>query len=898
MRPTREVIASFRRHLPQRSLLGQVAAFYQPTSRRAGVTLLALFFLSVALSASAALNPFLKTSGTQVRNDFGQGDIVPLRGVNLGGWLLLEPWMCPMDTSGNLPDDWSARETLTQRFGAAGKDNLIAAYQNAWLQESDFDRIAALGMNVVRLPFWYLNLQDEDGTWRADAFARLDWAVSNAWSRGIYTILDLHGVHGGQRANADTTGRLWPTAALWTAPAEQDRMVEIWRRVSEHFSGNPAIAGYDLLNEPMDTPSAAVYWNLLDRCYQVIRTNDPQRLIIMEATYGSWNLAMLPAPAARGWSNVVYQLHNYPWDTWNDTTQLNANTDGVIQDWFNHAAWNVPCHVGEFNMGPEAAWKYAIERYSTNGLGWQMWTYKSTYTGGTTSWGVYNPSGGATTPNLQNNASNQIYSRWSQWTTTNAFSLNPAHRRTLAMPVARDDAYTSGAALTVSSPGVLGNDTHLNLGGAGIQLQAVKISNPANGSVTLNADGSFTYTANPGFSGLDSFRYKVWDGRLDSTRNATVTIQVTNQPPGFGPATRLIWTTPPAGATNGLPFAQQPWLQTADESGTPTTNGLPATLPVTVTLNGGAETLAGTTNIDLGTGASNGSYQFADLQINAVGSDFTLTAGTVAQTNISENLLLNGDFNSPASTAAPDHWTPWSFGNGWANHENKPEVTLDGSYYLVAGGFENAGGGFFQMVAATAGRTYTLSVQSGADTWWLPYGEMRLIFLDAATNQLAVFARGTVDPAGYGQNYDIPHPWASYTLSALAPAGTAFVKVEFAAPTGTGSVWFEQAVLREQTVSPVLTAVTTPPFPVYAPQNRTNYIAGIAMNPSGSITLQFIGSPGVAYYIQTTTNLTPPIIWSPALGSTNVVTNTTGLWSYDVTNLLPQQYFRTHVMNP
>ncbi len=805
--------------------------------------------------------------------------------------------MCPMDSSGNLHDDWSVRETLTQRFGATGKDNLLAAYQNAWLQESDFDRIAALGMNVVRLPFWYLNVQEENGTWRADAFARLDWAVSNAWSRGIYTILDLHGAYGGQRANADTTGRLWPSAALWTNSAAQDRMIEIWRRVSEHYSGNPAIAGYDLLNEPMDTPSAAVYWNLLDRCYQTIRTNDPHRIVIMEATYGSWNLDMLPAPASRGWSNVVYQLHNYPWNIWNDVPQLNANTDGVVQDFFNHASWNVPCHVGEFNMGPEAAWKYAIERYSTNGLGWQMWTYKSTFNGGTTSWGVYNPNGSVTTvPNVQNSSSNQIYSRWSQWTTANAFSLNQSHLRTLSMPVARDDSYAGGAVLTVGGVGVLSNDTHLNLGGAGIQLQAIKVSNPSNGVVTLNANGSFTYTANPGFSGPDSFRYKVWDGRLDSTRNATVSLQITNQS-SVGPATRLIWSVPPAGATNGTPFAQQPRLQTADQYGNPSSNGLPASLPVTVTLSAGMGPLLGTTNVDLGSVANNGSFQFADLQLNSVGSNKVLTASVVGQTNVSGNLLVNGNFNSPASTAPPDFWTPWSFGGGWANHENNAGVTLDGSYYLVAGGFANAGGGFFQIATASAGRTYKLSVQSGADAWWLPYGEMRLIFLDSITNELSAFARGTVDPAVYGPNYDIPHPWANYTLSAVAPAGTAFVKVEFAAPTGTGSVWFENAVLLEETITVVLTAAITEPFTVFPP-NITNYIAGISSNDAGGFTLQFVGSPGISYYIQTTTNLAPPVAWSPAPGSTNVVTNLSGLWSYDVTNLLPQQYFRACVVNP
>jgi hypothetical protein len=163
-----------------------------------------------------------------------------------------------------------------------------------------------------------------------------------------------------------------------------------------------------------------------------------------------------------------------------------------------------------------------------------------------------------------------------------------------------------------------------------------------------------------------------------------------------------------------------------------------------------------------------------------------------------QNLLLNGDFNSPESGAVPDNWSTWSYGNGtdsgWANHENNAGVTLDGSYYMVDGGFANCGGGEYQLLAGTENVTYRLDVDSGADAWWLPYGEMRLFFLDASDVQLALNVQPTVDPAVYGQNYDIAHPWAHYSLTAVAPAGTTQIKVEFAS-TGSGSVWFENAVL-------------------------------------------------------------------------------------------------------
>ena len=162
------------------------------------------------------------------------------------------------------------------------------------------------------------------------------------------------------------------------------------------------------------------------------------------------------------------------------------------------------------------------------------------------------------------------------------------------------------------------------------------------------------------------------------------------------------------------------------------------------------------------------------------------------------NLLINGDFNDPNSIAAPTAWSEWTYGGGWANHQNNtagPLDGVDGTYYMADGGGSSAGGGEYQIVPGTAGSTYTLTVDSGAQAWYLPYGEMRIFFLDAGNDQLSESFQPTVDPAVYGQNYDIAHPWLNYTLTAVAPANTTQVKGELAEPNGTGTVWFDNADL-------------------------------------------------------------------------------------------------------
>jgi VCBS repeat-containing protein len=93
------------------------------------------------------------------------------------------------------------------------------------------------------------------------------------------------------------------------------------------------------------------------------------------------------------------------------------------------------------------------------------------------------------------------------------------------IPVAAPDAYTvdEDGSLTVSTvaAGVLNNDTDGDLE----PLTASILTQPANGTATLQDDGTFTYTPNANFFGVDTFTYRAWDGS-DFSSPGTVTITV------------------------------------------------------------------------------------------------------------------------------------------------------------------------------------------------------------------------------------------------------------------------------------------------------------------------------------------------------------------------------------
>jgi len=90
-------------------------------------------------------------------------------------------------------------------------------------------------------------------------------------------------------------------------------------------------------------------------------------------------------------------------------------------------------------------------------------------------------------------------------------------------PTAGNDAYiiNQDTTLNIPAPGVLGNDTDAD----GDPMTAALVNNVANGTLTLNADGSFSYTPNGGYTGSDSFTYQANDGTANSN-NATVNITI------------------------------------------------------------------------------------------------------------------------------------------------------------------------------------------------------------------------------------------------------------------------------------------------------------------------------------------------------------------------------------
>jgi hypothetical protein len=333
----------------------------------------------------------LRTLGTTIRN--GNGEIVTLRGVNLGSYLLVEPWMndWTRTVSGTeiYTDDFTIRQILSDNVGATATYTLFETYRDAFLTEADFDILKRMGLNLVRLPIYYIDLQDENGNSIPSGFDRIDWVVNACADRGMYVLLDLHGAPGSQSIEAHT-GRQGYNR-LFSDLDYQTRTVELWQDIAAHYKNNPTVMGYDLLNEPTGVGAdTQKLWDFYDRLYKAVREIDPDHIIMVE---GIWDWDTLPNPVEMGWRNVVYQFHYYyfcetdkggqgcpPDRAYDDYVQDRrdfVNSKITMTHDYRYFSCQVPAMVGEFNaFESRRTWDYYLSRFNEQGWSWALWSYK------------------------------------------------------------------------------------------------------------------------------------------------------------------------------------------------------------------------------------------------------------------------------------------------------------------------------------------------------------------------------------------------------------------------------------------------------------------------------------------------------------------------------------------
>jgi len=356
---------------------------------------------------------FLRTKGKQIVTESGKP--IYLRGTCVGGWMNMENFI-----NGFPGTETSLREHMELRLGKEKGRLFFDQMIDNFLAEDDIRFIKELGSTCVRLAVNYRHFEDDEHpfVYKEKGFELLKRIVKLCEKYELYVILDMHAIQGWQNSHwhSDNDRGI---SLFWRDACYQERYFALMQEIAARFKDEPAVAGYDLFNEPSSNQRSGDYpFNTYEnfrsdykRFNQVVRTAvnkirevDPKHIIFIEGDCYAHNFAGLEPPFA---DNLVYSSHDYIvsgfgpgkypgyyemlhndriekacyWD-YNQQIQHILETEG----WQFSEKYQVPLWVGEFGSqyctGEDdipyrlASMDDQLKAMNELGLHWTTWTYK------------------------------------------------------------------------------------------------------------------------------------------------------------------------------------------------------------------------------------------------------------------------------------------------------------------------------------------------------------------------------------------------------------------------------------------------------------------------------------------------------------------------------------------
>jgi endoglucanase len=316
---------------------------------------------------------------------------VRLRGVNLGGWMLIEDYMIGLPWT-----EWKIREQFRRVLGEESYSAFFNAYMESYIAEPDIAFLAKQGFNFVRLPFNYRHFESDlaPGQWLEDGFRLLDSAVRLCRKYNLWVLLDLHAAPGAQ-ARDQNAGSAYGEAYMWNHKQFMDRAAALWKELARRYKGDSTIAGYNLLCEPV-TNDVSLLNAFYRQVIRAIREVDPSHIIALDPNRWGKDISSLRdllfedpqvIPAIHHYyseDDAFAQLASYPGSVNGkvcDRAALEHTLDGKHDEQRIHR----PAIMGEFGVDITGSQPFAtqlaitrdlVSIFEEKGWGWSMWCYK------------------------------------------------------------------------------------------------------------------------------------------------------------------------------------------------------------------------------------------------------------------------------------------------------------------------------------------------------------------------------------------------------------------------------------------------------------------------------------------------------------------------------------------
>jgi glucan 1,3-beta-glucosidase len=285
-----------------------------------------------------------------------------LRGVNLGGWLVLEKWMTPSLFEGLEATD---ETTWCAELGDRAPERL-RAHWDSFITREDFAWLAGVGVNAVRIPVghWIFGppypFHEKYGAnphpFVTGGIEVLDRAFKWAAEFGLCVLVDLHAAPGCQ--NGFDNGGIMGVVEWHTKEEYLAHSVDVLGRLAQRYRAEPALYGFELLNEPRwDVPTELLKgYNL--RASAAIRAHcGPERAaIVFHDGFRSHQeyLGFMQPPQHQ---NVIFDIHRYQCFSREDLDMdIHGHLHKAGVEWGQEARdirneLKLPAIVGEWSLG-------------------------------------------------------------------------------------------------------------------------------------------------------------------------------------------------------------------------------------------------------------------------------------------------------------------------------------------------------------------------------------------------------------------------------------------------------------------------------------------------------------------------------------------------------------------
>ncbi|UIZ25536.1 hypothetical protein KXD40_006454 [Peronospora effusa] len=322
-----------------------------------------------------------------------------VRGVNLGGWLVLEPWITPslfyqfLNTQqrfGDKAPEKTAMDTYTfcTALGKEEANRQLRIHYDNWVTEKDIAALAAAGINSLRIPVgdWMFNPYEPFSGCTTGAVDALDRVADLALKYGLDILLDMHGLIGSQNG-FDNSGRSmsvkwtsiastqpvgtttfehWPIRqAEWAGTFDVENhnyssinysnlnhSIVVVEAIINRYKGHEAIMGIEPVNEPWELTPIKVLKEYYWKSYKRVKALAPLWKFIIHDSF-RFGLVFW-ADFLRGCPDIALDTHIY--QAW--------NSPGTIEDFFSNACQQkyvitkmedamMPVIVGEWSIGTD-----------------------------------------------------------------------------------------------------------------------------------------------------------------------------------------------------------------------------------------------------------------------------------------------------------------------------------------------------------------------------------------------------------------------------------------------------------------------------------------------------------------------------------------------------------------